>query len=57
MLFPVWDVLFRTANFENVYPATGVRDQLEGRDYGNGFWAQQMLGIKRMGEALLSRGR
>ena len=57
VLFPVWDVLFRTANFENVYPATGVRDQLEGRDYGNGFWAQQMLGIKRMGEALLSRGR
>lgn len=57
VLFPVWDVLFRTANFENVYPATGVRDQLEGRDYGNGFWAQQMLGIKRMGEVLLSRGR
>ncbi len=57
VLFPVWDVLFRTANFENVYPATGVRDQLEGRDYGHGFWAQQMLGLKRMGEVLLSRGR
>lgn len=57
VLFPVWDVLFRTANFENVYPATGVRDQLEGRDYGRGFWAQQLLGIKRMGEVLQSRGR
>ncbi len=57
VLFPVWDALFRTANFENVYPATGVRDQLEGRDYGHGFWAQQMLGLKRMGEVLLSRGR
>lgn len=55
VLFPIWDVLFRTANFENVYPATGVRDQLEGRDYGGGFWAQQVLGVKRMGEALQSR--
>jgi sterol desaturase/sphingolipid hydroxylase (fatty acid hydroxylase superfamily) len=57
VLFPVWDVLFRTANFENVYPATGVRDQLEGRDYGRGFWAQQVLGVKRMGEVFQSRGR
>jgi sterol desaturase/sphingolipid hydroxylase (fatty acid hydroxylase superfamily) len=55
VLFPVWDVLFRTANFENAYPATGVRDQLEGRDYGRGFWAQQVLGIKRMAEVLQSR--
>jgi sterol desaturase/sphingolipid hydroxylase (fatty acid hydroxylase superfamily) len=55
VLFPVWDVLFRTANFENVYPATGVRDQLEGRDYGRGFWAQQVLGVKRMGEIFQSR--
>ena len=57
VLFPVWDVLFRTANFENVYPGTGVRDQLEGRDYGRGFWAQQVLGVKRMVEVLQSRGR
>lgn len=28
VLFSVWDVLFRTANFDNAYPATGVRDQL-----------------------------
>jgi sterol desaturase/sphingolipid hydroxylase (fatty acid hydroxylase superfamily) len=55
VLFPVWDVLFRTANFENVYPATGVRDQLEGRDYGRGFWAQQVLGIRRMAAVLQSR--
>lgn len=57
VLFPIWDVLFRTANFDNVYPATGVRDQLEGRDYGRGFWAQQVLGVKRMVEVLQSRGR
>ncbi len=57
VLFPVWDVLFRTANFENVYPATGVRDQLEGRDYGRSFWAQQVLGVKRMSEVLQSLRR
>lgn len=53
VLFPVWDVLFGTANFEVGYPATGIRDQLPmgataGRDYGTGFWSQQWLGLKRM---------
>jgi sterol desaturase/sphingolipid hydroxylase (fatty acid hydroxylase superfamily) len=48
VLLPVWDILFGTANFAPGYPATGVRDQLEGRDYGRGFWAQQWLGLKRM---------
>ncbi len=48
VLFPVWDLLFRTADFRNDYPATGIRDQLEGRDYGQGFWAQQWLGLKRL---------
>jgi sterol desaturase/sphingolipid hydroxylase (fatty acid hydroxylase superfamily) len=51
VLFPVWDVLFRTANFEQRYDPTGIRDQLPeegGRDYGRGFWAQQWLGLKRV---------
>jgi sterol desaturase/sphingolipid hydroxylase (fatty acid hydroxylase superfamily) len=51
VLFAWWDVIFGTANFEERYDATGVRDQLpeEGaRDYGNGFWAQQWLGLKRL---------
>ena len=48
VLFPVWDVMFRTANFENSYPSTGVRDQLEGAEYGRGFWAQQWLGMQRL---------
>lgn len=52
VLFPAWDVLFKTAHFENVYPQTGIRDQLEGVDYGNGFWAQQWLGLKRFGSSL-----
>ena len=55
VLFPVWDVLFRTANFANIYPATGVRDQLEGRDYGRGFWAQQVLGVQRVIALLRTR--
>ena len=53
VLFPVWDRLFRTADFRPGFPATGVRDQLPvadspGRDYGRGFWAQQWLGLRRM---------
>jgi sterol desaturase/sphingolipid hydroxylase (fatty acid hydroxylase superfamily) len=48
VLLPIWDVLFGTSNFEHGYPATGIRDQLDGRDYGGGFWSQQWLGLKRM---------
>lgn len=51
VLFPVWDLLFGTADFKLAWDATGVRDQLpeEGaRDYGRGFWAQQWLGLRRL---------
>ena len=54
VLLPWWDMLFRTANFEQRYDPTGIRDQVEPgadgrlRDYGSGFWAQQWLGLKRM---------
>jgi len=51
VLFPVWDMLFGTANFELRFDATGVRDQLPaegGRDYGRGFWSQQWLGLRRL---------
>ena len=51
VLFPLWDLLFRTANFELRWDATGVRDQLPeagARDYGHGFWAQQWLGLRRL---------
>lgn len=53
VLLPIWDVLFGTANFAPGYPATGIRDQLatDGRpgvDYGQGFWSQQWLGLRRM---------
>lgn len=55
VLFPIWDIMFGTANFGKTFEVTGVRDQLpapegKGRDYGQGFWAQQRLGLKRMVE-------
>ncbi len=51
VLFPLWDVLFGSARFDQRYEPTGIRDQLpaEGaRDYGRGFWAQQWLGLRRL---------
>lgn len=60
VLLPVWDIIFRTANFAPEFARTGIRDQLPqtagddavtpGRDYGRGFWRQQWLGLKRMVE-------
>ena len=51
VLFPVWDMLFGTANFEHRYDPTGIRDQLPeagGRNYGDGFWSQQWRGLRRV---------
>lgn len=53
VLFPWWDLWMGTANFESDFQPTGIRDQVEeGRDYGEGFWSQQILGIKRFISAL-----
>jgi sterol desaturase/sphingolipid hydroxylase (fatty acid hydroxylase superfamily) len=53
VLLPWWDVLFGTANFDQRFEATGIRDQVEqGADYGEGFWSQQRLGMKRLIQAL-----
>jgi sterol desaturase/sphingolipid hydroxylase (fatty acid hydroxylase superfamily) len=48
VLFPVWDRLFGTARWDDAYPPTGIRDQMDGRDYGRGFWSQQWLGLRRL---------
>jgi len=51
VLFPLWDVLFRTARFDGQFEPTGIRDQLPAhgaREYGQGFWQQQWLGLKRL---------
>jgi sterol desaturase/sphingolipid hydroxylase (fatty acid hydroxylase superfamily) len=56
VLFPLWDILFRTANFTSAWEPTGVRDQLDGRDYGTGFWRQQWQGIVRLKESFTLTG-
>lgn len=51
VLFPIWDQLFGTADWQLRFDPTGIRDQLpeEGaRDYGRGFWSQQWLGLRRL---------
>ncbi len=53
VLLPWWDVMFKTANFELRFDPTGIRDQVEqGADYGECFWSQQRLGMKRLMQAL-----
>jgi sterol desaturase/sphingolipid hydroxylase (fatty acid hydroxylase superfamily) len=52
VLFPLWDVIFGTADFRPGFVATGIRDQLEGRNYGERFWSQQCLALQRMSVAL-----
>ena len=53
VLLPWWDVMFGTANFDVRFEPTGIRDQVaQGVDYGEGFWSQQRLGIKRLMQAL-----
>jgi sterol desaturase/sphingolipid hydroxylase (fatty acid hydroxylase superfamily) len=47
-VFAFWDVMFGTANFDPKYYPTGVSDQVDGRDYGMGFWSQQWLGLRRL---------
>lgn len=52
VLFPIWDIVFRTADFTPKDEPTGIRDQLAGREYGQGFFSQQWLGLTRMLRAL-----
>ena len=59
VLFPVWDILFKTACWNSEYAATGIHDQIAdpqtgqvARDYGQTFWAQQRLAIKSMFKGL-----
>lgn len=50
-LLPIWDRLFGTVDRRSGFPATGISDQLTGRDYGRGFLRQQWLGVRRMFES------
>ncbi|KXW56197.1 sterol desaturase family protein [Ferrovum sp. PN-J185] len=52
VLFPIWDILFGTARFNEPLHGTGIEDQLTGRSYGEGFWAQQWLGLQRLARTM-----
>jgi hypothetical protein len=41
-------MLFGTADFRANLEPTGIADQLQGRNYGQGWWQQQWLGLRRM---------
>ncbi|MFP3605935.1 sterol desaturase family protein [Paraburkholderia sp. SIMBA_053] len=53
VLVPWWDMMFRTASWENTIEPTGISDQLSssahgGREYGSGVWMQQWLALSRI---------
>jgi len=48
VMLPFWDMLFGTARFDRAVVPTGIRDQVGGRDYGRGLWAQQGRALQRL---------
>jgi sterol desaturase/sphingolipid hydroxylase (fatty acid hydroxylase superfamily) len=53
VLFPWWDMMFRTVSWNRAVEVTGIRDQLpvphgSGRSYGDGLIAQQWLAFGRI---------
>ena len=57
VLFPWWDMMFRTASWNPVQEPTGIRDQLpapdgRGLDYGRGVIAQQWYAFVRIAQRL-----
>ncbi|WP_434718464.1 sterol desaturase family protein [Paraburkholderia sp. A1BS-2L] len=57
VLFPWWDMTFGSASFKREIEPTGIRDQLEGERYGEGFWAQQGLAFRRIARRLAAQRR
>ncbi|MFC4166433.1 sterol desaturase family protein [Teichococcus aestuarii] len=56
VLLPVWDWMFGTADFRrDIFRPTGESSLPEALATG-GWWRQQVLGLRRMGAALLGRG-
>ena len=57
VLFPWWDMMFRTASWNRAVEPTGIRDQLpaphgSGRSYGDGLIAQQWRALGRIVQRL-----
>jgi sterol desaturase/sphingolipid hydroxylase (fatty acid hydroxylase superfamily) len=60
VLFPWWDMLFKSVAWNRELEPTGIRDQLAvndvpGRNYGDGFFEQHWFAFKRIGERIASR--
>jgi sterol desaturase/sphingolipid hydroxylase (fatty acid hydroxylase superfamily) len=60
VLFPWWDMLFRTASWNRIVEPTGIRDELPAprgaaRSYGEGLMAQQWFAFGRI--AMRLRGK
>ncbi|WP_144160137.1 sterol desaturase family protein [Paraburkholderia sp. BCC1885] len=60
VLFPWWDMMFRTASWNRAIEPTGIRDQLpaplgDGRSYGRGLLAQQWLALGRIAARVTGR--
>jgi sterol desaturase/sphingolipid hydroxylase (fatty acid hydroxylase superfamily) len=61
VLFPIWDWLFRTADWSaegrfsanERLPETGIRDQAQGVNYGHGFWQQQWIGLRNLCQSFM----
>ena len=57
VLFPWWDMMFGTASWNRTVEPTGIREQIEGRSYGDGFVAQQALAFVRIYRRLVPAKR
>ncbi|WP_144156425.1 sterol desaturase family protein [Paraburkholderia sp. BCC1885] len=57
VLFPWWDMLFGSVSWNREVEPTGIRDQLDGRRYGEGFWAQHGLAFARIAGRLSHKAR
>jgi sterol desaturase/sphingolipid hydroxylase (fatty acid hydroxylase superfamily) len=60
VLFPWWDMLFRSVSWNREAEPTGIRDQLAAPgvtpvNYGEGFFEQHWLAFKRIGARLVAR--
>lgn len=57
VLFPWWDMMFGTASWNRTVEPTGIREQVEGVSYGDGFWAQHGLAFVRIFRRLVPAKR
>jgi sterol desaturase/sphingolipid hydroxylase (fatty acid hydroxylase superfamily) len=51
-VFPIWDILFRTAHYDYKQRDSGLDDPDADRDNGKGWLGQQIAGLARLGRAI-----